>query len=220
MTYNILIKNNLNGNVIQGKTPLVGNFRVTNSATFNMLNPSAISFTTALNAAKNGYEIHVNFIYFEVDVRTNKVVKIDKLVKNITPTLNEEFSIGHFGDLYKPLAGTFYENIAATLKPNPNVIRYIGTPGSNGSCIEVEAWAACESLYDFLRSNQPTNSFVQINNKYTNLTASEGLVFGFISSRVKCPNRYLSITDVAADSLYYGHKTRHLGFRPWVEYKP
>ena len=217
MIYNINISNKLTGNEINGKTLLVGDFKI-QSTTVNMLAPNpAISFSEATNAMD--YEIHVNFMYFEVDIKTNTVVKMDTIVKNICPQIGGSFNRSVSGDLYKNYTPTFYDDIVAHVKPNSNVVRYIGSPRSPGACIEVEAWAAGESLKQFLLANKPTSSFVQVNNIYTNLTASTDCVFGFLSSRTKCGSEF-SVTDTSADSLYFGRKTRHLGFRPWTEYKP
>jgi len=220
MIYKIKITNKLNGNIIEGKTPIVGDFRISNiSSDLNMLRSTSINFISAPNAAKTGYEIHVNFIYFEVEISTNKVIYTGKIEKNICPNISETFKTNNYGELYKEFVPTLYDDLAVQLKPNSNIVRYIGWEGSNGSCIEVEAWAAEESMVNFLLSNKPTNSFVQVNNIYTNLTASEGKVFGFLSSKVKT-KRTFNITHASEDSLYFGSKTNHLGFRPWIEYNP
>lgn len=219
--YNIKITNKINGNITQGKTDIVNNFEIANnSSTFSLLEKtSSVAFTSAINAADRGYEIHVNFIYFEVDIRTNEV-KIFKIIKNITPQVGEAFKSNIFGEIYKEFTPTFYDDIANQVKPNPNVKRYQGLPGGNGTCIEIEGWAAGEGLYNFLLSNKPTSSFVQINTRYTNLTSSDGVAFGFLSSRIKCPTKYFAITDPSQDTLISGSKTYQLGFHPWTEYKP
>jgi len=168
--YNIKITNKLNDNEIQGKTSIVGDFEIKLSAQFNMTaKTSAVSITSAQNASEFGYEIHVNFLYFEVDAIGKDIIKIGKISKNICPKLGEKFSVNFFGELYKVFAPTFYDDIAAQLEVKPNVIRYAGMPNSNGTCIEIEAWAADENLVKFLLSNQPSSSFVQINNLYSNL---------------------------------------------------
>jgi len=215
--YNIKIINKLNGNITEGRTPLVGIFKIANLS-FNMLTAKYVYFTPAANA--RGYEIHVNFIYFEVDIKTNEIVKVGKIVKNITSRVGEVFTPNDYGELRKEFTPTFFDDIATQLKPNANIVRYMGFPGSNGTCIEIEAWAAGESMINFLVSNQPTSSFVQVTNTYTNLSASEGNAFGFFSSRVKALNGYFSIDKSTMDSLCFGSKTYHLGFRPWTEYKP
>jgi len=219
--YCIKITNLINGNEVKGKTYMIGDFRITNrSSVINMLNESsAISFSIAPNAAD--YEIHVNFLYFEVDINSNKVVKIGKIVKNICPKVGGDIKKSNFtGDLYKDFTVTFYDDIASQLKPNSNVVRYLGRPDLRGVCIEVEAWAADTNMVNFLLSNKPTSSFVQVNNIYTNLTASEGEAFGFLASRTKCPIRYFSTTKDSQDSLIAGSKTYKLSFRPWTEYIP
>jgi hypothetical protein len=221
--YNIRITNKLNGNVTTGKTPIVGDFSIQNmSSQFNMLSKkSGVSFSPAPNAAEGvGYEIHVNFVYFEVDKRTKEVVKIDKIVKNISSALGEEYKMNNYEEFYKEFFTTFYSDIAARLKPDNDVIRYIGRPEQTGVCIEVEAWAAGESLFNFLLANKPSPSFVQVNNIYTNLTSTEGKAFGFFSSRYKTPIRRFGVTAESEDSLIAGPKTGHLGFRSYLEYKP
>ncbi|MCL1851178.1 MAG: hypothetical protein FWF70_07260 [Bacteroidetes bacterium] len=221
--YNIKITNKVNGNVVEGSTPIVGDFQIVNYISqFNMLNKTnGVSFKPASNASAMGYEFHVSFIYFEVDVNTKEVLKIGKITKNICSKLGEVFKPDPFyNECYKTYTVTFYDDIAAKVEPNPNVIRYMGTPNERGVCIEVEGWAAGESMVKFLLSNQPTSSFVQINTKYTNLSATEGFVFGFISSRTKCITRKYSATPESQDSLISGSKTYKLGFRPWIEYQP
>jgi len=221
--YKIVITNKLTGKIVEGKTSIVENFSIKSYQTFNMTGTAdQILFSKAINADDQGYEIFVNFIYFEVDKNTKQVVKIGKIVKNVCPKVADGKIEDKDGLLYKKFAKTFYADIAAQLKPDDNVIRYIGLPGNNGCCIEIEGWAAGESMVQFLQSNQPTFSFIQVNRTYTNMTSipSDGTAFGFFSSRVKCPNTYLAVNPASQDTLIYGPKTNHLGFRPWVEYKP
>jgi len=227
--YKILIKHKQTGKVTEGITRMLGNgentyigFEIYSlSSTFPMLGrgEASIAFFPAKYA--KDYEFHVNFIYFEVDKKTNQVVRIGKVVKNICPRVGTIWTNEKDRDYcVKKFARTFYDDIATQLKPDPKVVRYIGTPGSNGSCIEVEGWAAGESMTQYLLSNQPTSSFIQVGSVYTNLTASEGLAFGFLSSRIKCPSRRFATNKESEDSLVSGSKTRNLGFRPWSEYKP
>jgi len=227
MSYKIIITNKITGQVTEGQTPIVDDFKITSSGMIDMLaNPpkGVVSFSKAKHAS--GYEIHVNFVYFEVDKRTNEVVKIDRVVKNITPRTGERFQVNGVGDFMKDFAYTFYDDIAAQLRTNDDVIRFVGLPGKNGSCIEIEGWAAGESMINFLVSNQPTGSFAQINTIYTNMETSEdGLAFGFLSSRVKTLEKdgntvRLAITPASELELIRGPKTGHLGFRPWTEYRP
>ena len=184
-----------------------------------------VEFSAAPNTTAFSYEIHVNFIYFEVDKKTNQVVKIGKVGKNITPRVGEKMDVDGSGSFFKKFPFTFYEDIAAQLERNDNVVRYIGRPGGTGSCIEVEGWAAGESLLNFLLSNQPTQSFVQINTIYTNVNVTVpvpggNLAFGFLSSRVKSPATMLRISTKSEQELIGGPVTGHLGFKPWTEYKP
>jgi len=215
-----------NGNIAEGTTPIVGGFNIRTplGTPYNMSpkTPISVPFSAAKNAT-NGYEIHVNFKYFEVDKKTNEVVKIDKIVKNIGPQLGITPKFDQIRNYYtQDFSATFYDDIAGLLKVNSSVVRYAGSPsGINpSSCIEIEGWAAAEDLVSFLLSNQPTSSFVQINYKYTNLTATDSLVFGVLSSKTKTPALVFLPTDASIDSLVRGSKTRHLGFRPRNEYKP
>ena len=227
-SYKIVITHLLTGKITEGVTQILGNgvnpnygFEIYSPSNFfSMLGTgeSVVTFYPARDA--KDYEIHVNFIYFEVDRKTNQVVNIGKIVRNICPNVGEIWKPNDFGYLSKSFTRVFYDDIAFFLKPNPNVIRYIGTPGSNGTCIEIECWAAGESMTNYLISNQPTSSFVQVGTIYTNLTTSKGLAFGFLSSRVKSPSKRFATNQASEDSLVKGHKTGHLGFRPWVEYKP
>jgi len=219
--YKIVIKNKLTGKIVEGKTPIVGDFMIKSYQTFSMTaNSGSIIFSEADFA--DDYEIHVNFLYFEIDKKTKEIVKEGKIVKNISKNIKDGTIDNNKTYLLKKFPVTFYDDIAAQLKPDANVVRYIGLPGNNGACIEVEGWAAGKSMIEFLRSNQPTFSFIQVNNLYTNMTSipSDGLALGFLSSRYKCPNKYLAINLASQDTLIYGPKTSHLGFRPWTEYKP
>ncbi|MDR0288192.1 MAG: hypothetical protein LBI03_10885, partial [Clostridiales bacterium] len=82
--YNIKITNKINGNVIQGRTAIVGDFtNITPSSVMNMLSTPSISFTIAPNAAESGYEFYLHFLYFEVNRTTKQVEKIGKISKNI-----------------------------------------------------------------------------------------------------------------------------------------
>jgi hypothetical protein len=223
-SYRIVITNKLTKKVIEGETLIVGYFRMdlTTSAfdiRSTLSKTGTISFTAAPNALS--YEIHVNFLYFEVDIHTKEILKIGKVKKNITPHIDEVFEYYELENQYKKkYTKTFYTDIAAQLKPDDGIIRYAGTPDKPGVCIEIEGWAAEENLVKFLQSAKPTSSFVQVNNRYTNMTVSDGLAFGFFSSRFKCPTRYYGITEESQDSLIKGSDTNLLGFRPWIEYKP
>jgi len=225
MSYKIIITNLITGKVTEGQTPIVGDF-IIEGKTLNMIGRpnnrnGEVSFGRAEHAA--GYEIHVNFVYFEVDKNTNQVVKTDRIVKNVTPVLGEKFNLNAEGRFTKSFPLTFYDDIAAQLKYNPDVIRYAGSPNPTDSSafLEVEGWAAGESMIKFLLSNQPTNSFTQINILYTNMkTIDDELAFGFLSSKVKSPITHFGITYDSEDSLVKGPKTGHLGFRYRREYTP
>jgi hypothetical protein len=220
--YKIVITHKDTKKVTTGRTPIVGDFRITNSATYVMTSSgNRVDFEAAKNAFD--YEIHVNFLYFEVDKSTNQPIEhngsvVQRIVRNITPQVGIE-NWGNVSNLHKVFTQSFYADIAAKLKPNPQVIRYPGTP-DGPACIEMEAWAADESLVKFLISNQHTSSFTQINTKYTNLDAPDGSAFGFLSSRSKSPATTLAVNRASQDSLVYGSKTRHLGFRYREEYTP
>jgi len=221
MEYRIVINHKATGKRTEAQTQMVGDFSITSYHQLELTESKGrITFNAAPNTTACGYEIHVSFIYFEVDKKTNQVVKLGKVSKNITPRVGEE--MGEIqGEFFKEFPYTFYEDIAAQLEKNDNVIRYIGKPDGNGSCIEVEGWAAGESLLKFLLSNQPTNSFVHVNTIYTNVTTpGGGLAFGFLSSRVKSSTTLLRISRGSERELIMGAKTSHLGFREWTEYKP
>jgi len=226
--YKIVITHKQTGKVTEGITQMLGNglhsyvdFSIyLLSGAFPMVGrgEAQVDFYPAKYA--EDYEIHVNFLYFEVDKKTNQVVKKGKVVKNICSRVGVEWNYEKDRDYYvKKFTRTFYDDIANQIKPNPNITRYLGTPGSNGVCIEIEGWAAGESMVQYLKSNQPTSSFIQVSTIYTNLKASEGLAFGFFSSRITCAPVYIATNKESEDSLIMGIKTRHLGFRPWIEYK-
>jgi len=218
--YKIQIKNRETGNITEGKTELVGNFEtIMNISNFDMLREtSGINYTEAKNAKH--YFFSINFIYFEVSKSTNKVVKVGKVSRNISPAVGEEASITPGGEAIKRFSPSFYDDIAGSLKVDPSVTRYIGSPGANGACIEVEGWAANNTLVKYLLSNKPTSTFIQINTKYTNLSSTDGLAFGVVSSRARLTPRVFPTSKPSEDTLCFGNKTRHLGFRPWAEYKP
>jgi hypothetical protein len=190
------------------------------SSQMNLLGKSkgSVNFFGAQYA--EDYEFHVNFCYFEVDKNTKKATDY-KIVKNICPKVGENWKPTQSGYYNKQFSKTFYDDIAAHVAPNPNVIRYGGSQKSPGLCIEIEGWAAGESMVKYLQSNQPFSSFVQVSTIYTNLTSSEdGAAFGFFSSKIKCPTKYFSATPESEDSLVKGPKTAHLGFKHYSEYKP
>jgi len=218
--YKIQIKNKKTGNITEGKTGLVGNFEtIMNISYFDMLRETAsINYTEAKNAEH--YFFVISFIYFEVSKSTNKVQKIDKISRNLSPPVGEKVSKTLGGEPIKRFSPSFYDDIAGRLKEDPSVTRYIGYPGKNGACIEIEGWAANDILVKYLLSNKPTSTFIQINLKYTNLSSTDGLAFGVFSSRARLTPRLMATSPTSEDTLYYGNKTRHLGFRPWTEYKP
>ncbi|MDR0205975.1 MAG: hypothetical protein LBI45_01780 [Bacteroidales bacterium] len=220
MVYKIQIKNKKTGNITEGKTELVGEFETTmNIFYFDMLKETA---GITYSQAKNGkhYFFSINFIYFEVSKSTNEVVKIGKITRNISPAIGEEITLSSAQEPIKRFSPSFYDDIAGKLKVDPSVTRYIGSPGTNGACIEVEGWAANDTLVKYLLSNKPTSTFIQINKLYTNLTSTDGLAFGVFASRTRLTPRVFSTSEASQDTLCFGHKTRNLGFRPWTEYKP
>jgi len=219
--YKIVVTNKATRKIMaEGMTRMVGDFGIANLSTYFILygEYNSVTFTRAPHA--HSYEIHVNFLYFEVDKSSKKVVKQGKVKKNITPQLEEEFTANVHG-LFKRFLNTLLDNIAGQLDVDNTVDRFVGFPGSNGVCIEIEAWAAEKSFIKFLLSNQPSSSFIQVQNRYTNLSAEDdALVFGFLSSRTKAPIERLGIDTRSEDSIVRGSKTRHLGFKKWSEYIP
>jgi len=215
MVYKIVITNLLTGIVTDGQTSIVEDFEIKNNMIdMTVAKTAAVAFTKAGYAS--GYEIHVSFIYFEVDKKTHQVVGSGKITKNITPTLGENFQSDGVGDLRKVFPMTFLDDINAQVKVNPDVIRFVGTP-TISSAFEIEGWAAGESMVKFLLSNQPVGSFTQVNILYTNMKASEdGVAFGFLSSKVKAPTQYFNINDASENKLVREYS--HLGFRPYVEW--
>lgn len=218
--YKIEIKNLKNGNVITGSTAIVGELNIEKPDLGTALNLTtknlSITFNEAKNAFKEGYEFHVTFKYFEVERATNRVIDSGKIVKRVGGAgITPSYHNGYWKLEYIP---TFYDELAGALKTDSRIIRYPGTPTS-GHCIYIEGCAASEDLVNFILSNKPTSGFVQINKIYTNLTAKDTLVFGFLSSRSKTM-RSFTISEASVDSLVTGSKTRHLGFRPRYEYNP
>ena len=220
-SYELVIKNNKTGKIVKGMAPIVGNFEfpsIQSSLEKMYNNAGSISFKPALNGF--GYELHVNFLYFEVDKQTHKIT-LGKVTKNIGVTHIDALEAPYIGQYSKSFTLTFYDDIKRELKPTDKV-RYIGLPGNNGACIELEGWAAGESMMSFLMANKPIPSFVQISNLYTNLTASnasdpsDDLAFGFFSSRTTAPSRLFPVDPESEKRLV----NLGLGFRPWIEYKP
>ena len=230
-SYKIVITNKKTGKVTEGNTPIVGDFSIKSSSqSINMNRNGILSFTKSPSASDSCYEFHISFLYFEVDKETHKVTqgKITKIISQAGEGYDED---KHDSELFiKPYSATFYDDIATALKPNPKVVRYLGKPtlslAEGYVCIEIEGWAAGSSLKNYIISNKPTSSFVQVNTLFTNMRvvpkedgSTEGFAFGFFSSKVKCtPRQYIS--DHSEDSLVNGSKTRHLGFRYRKEYNP
>jgi len=227
--YKIKITHNETGKITEGMTPLLGNGTGNNFEIYSPSNQTelfertgSVSFYEAEYATD--YELHVNFLYCDVNKKTKEVTN-HKIVKNICPRVGEKWVLLESGYYNKKYTKTFFDDIAANVKPNPEVTRYIGFVDkdgkiSNGTCIQVEGWAAGESMVKYLLSNQPTSSFTQINTIYTNLEVKgEGLAFGFFSSKAKTDIRSYSVSSRSEDSLMMNPKTSNLGFRPWSEYK-
>jgi hypothetical protein len=228
-SYKIVITNNKTGKVTesQGMTPIVGDFKIKTPNSIDMTaDKIAMTFEKAPLASDSCYEFIVKLHYFEVDKTTHNVVKEDSITKVIT-TVGEYYEIDKNSGYYvKKFSATFYDDLAEKLVPNAKVIRYIGfKEGGQYDTqlpIKIDGWAAGTSMKNYLLSNKPTSSFVQINTIYTNLqvTGGDGLAFGFFSSRVKSPTQECSTRGLSEDSLVYGSKTRHLGFRFRKEYHP
>jgi hypothetical protein len=211
--YKIVITHRDTKKVTSAMTPVVGDFMIRSSGQYVMTaNANRVDFQAAKNAYD--YEIHVNFLYFEVDKQTNQIVE-KKVVKNITPHLGEE-NWGDGSNLVKKFTQTFYDDIAAQLEPNPLVKRFIGTPAS-ATCIEIEAWAGEKNIIKFVLSNKPTSSFIQVNTFYTNMETDDNMAFGFFSSRSQAISIILQTNKASQDSIVFGSKTRHLGFRYWED---
>jgi len=223
MIYKIVIINLRTGKVTEGQTSIVEDFKIETNTIDMLRSSAAVAFTKAEYAFD--YEIHVSFLYFEVDKKTHEVVKTGRVVKNITPTVGVGFQSDNVGNLRKVFPMTFYDDIAAQLKPNPDVMRFTGIPDRDNPTqarlvFEVEGWAAGESMIKFMLSNQPSSSFTQVNILYTNMKASgDGLAFGFLSSKVRSPIKHFDITGGSEKELVEGTKTGHLGFRPWIEWR-
>ena len=220
MEYKIVVKNKITGKIVEGTTPIVEDVSIMYPTYVFVMtgNTESVGFKRAKHAVD--YEVHVNFLYFEVDKKTNQVVKQDTIFRNMTSSIGEFMNV-EGNDLKKQITTSFFDDIANHVKPNDNVVRYIGSPNDNGICIQIVVWAAGNSLTQYLLSNQNTSSFVQVNTLYSNLEvqSSDGLAFGFLSSRVKAV-RKVGTNAASQDSLVHGSKTGHLGFRPWIEYKP
>ena len=222
-SYKIVITNKKTGKITEGMAAIVGDFEITKPAqNINMNRDDMLEFTKAPAASDSCYEFHISFLYFEVDKETKEVTtgKITKVLTSVGETYFHDELI-----FQKKISATYYTDIAQALKPNPKVVRYMGKPTPSLMdgyvCIEIEGWAAGSSMKNYIMSNKPTSSFVQVNKIYTNMSVSEGdgSAFGFFSSKVKCFTREYT-TYNSEDSLLYGSKTRNLGFRPRAEYKP
>ena len=225
-SYKIKITNKISGKVTesQGMTPIVGDFKIIYPTSIDMTaDKSSLTFEYAPSASDSCYEFIVKLRYFEVD-KTTKAVKKDSITKVIV-TVGEYYDIeANSGLPFKKFSVTFYDDLAEKLVPNAKVIRYLGIPEETTVYrpIDIDGWAAGVSMKNYLLSNKPTSSFVQINTIYTNMqvTGGDGLAYGFFSSRVKSPTLECATRGLSEDSLVYGYRTRHLGFRFRSEYKP
>jgi len=224
-SYKIIIKHKVTGKITEGMTKMLGNgtdgneFEIYSAAQMiNILGKKgSVSFYPAQYATD--YEFLVNFLYFEVDNKSKEITR-HKIVKNICPRVGEKWVLDKNGYYLREYPFTFYDDIAARVKPNSNVTRYAGSPTSK-ACIEIVGWAGEGSMINYLLSNQPTSSFVEVSNIFTNLTVThgDGFAFGFLSSRVKCPIRTFSISQECEDSLVKGPKTYDLNFKHWIDFK-
>jgi len=227
-SYKIVITNKT-GKVTesQGMTPIVGDFKIRGPLSIDMTaDKISMTFEKAPLASDSCYEFIVKLRYFEVDKTTKQVVKEDSITK-VVATVGEYYEIEqNSGYNLKRFSATFYDDLAEKLVANPKVVRYIGTPEQSvytpQKPIEIDGWAAGLSMKNYLLSNKPTSSYVQINTIYTNMqvTEGDGLAYGFFSSRVKSPTHACPTRGLSEDSLVYGYRTRHLGFRFRSEYHP
>jgi hypothetical protein len=210
--YKIKITNNKTGKVTEGMTPTVDDFRLLGPTSIDMtIDKIPLTYELAPSAAGSGYEFITKLRFFEVD-KTTKAVKKDSIVKIVATGAPSKFSV------------TFYDDLAEKLVPNAKVIRYLGIPEETTVYrpIDIDGWAAGVSMKNYLLSNKPTSSFVQINTIYTNMqvTGGDGLAYGFFFFSLKSPTLECATRGRSEDSLVYGYRTRHLGFRFRSEYKP
>ena len=225
-SYKIKITNRITGKVTEGMAPVISDFHIIAPYQINMASPIIrLRFEKAPAASDSCYEFLTRLHYFEVN-RTNKEVtrgSIEKIITNVGEYYEEDKE-GYFN---KTFSATFYEDLATKLKPNSGVIRYLGFPeggpDDTQAPIHIDGWAAGTSMKNYMLSNKPSSSFVQVNTYYTNMevTAGEGLAYGFFSSIVQSPRQECILKNpISEDSLVLGSITRHLGFRYRHEYRP
>lgn len=230
-SYQIKIENKKTGRIVTGMTNIVSPITISapniptnnklnliNSNLINMPNNGNIRFSYVEEAT--GYEIFEYFYYFEVNKASGIVTKQGVVKRNITNgnflTINN-VRFGEINQVYN--TNSIYDVIALQLKVDPTVDRYIIKEG----CIAFEVWGGSESLMKYLLVNQPSSSIVQDRLEYTNLICpTDGeykTAYGLISSRYNVIKKY-NITGKSEDSLVSGSKTKHLGFKKYVDYLP
>ena len=229
-SYKIKITNKITGKITEGSTPIVNELNIRGPSIIDMTRTSTITFEYATFASDSCYEFMVSFHYFEVDKATKKVTR--KKISKYVSKAGDRYVTNPDGYSSHKFAATFFDDLAEQLKPNAAVTRYWGSPEGDPSDqkpVEIIGWAGGTSMKNYLLSNKPTSSFVQVNTIYTNLKVvpkadgtTDGLAFGFFSSKVKSrPFQCLvSAQSHSQDSLVLGTKTRHLGFRYRDEYHP
>lgn len=214
-TYQLHIVNRKTGKHIYAKTPLVQDFKISTQNPYDIAyfllskSPSALKFSVAKNA--KAYDITLKFRYIEVDKKSGDTITPNGLISwyiKRVPAQQGGTSIETKCNLNQ-----FYEIVAKHLKKNPNVIRYI----AGHECIDIEIAAAEEAFVTYLDINAAdANSIVQNRANYTNIVSDDNSAFGIFSSRnfTKKTYKLQNANDKALeDSLVYGSKTKHLGFK-------
>ncbi len=205
--YKIVIVNNETGRTITARTRIVGEFMI-NSPSARLLNianatPNPFKVSAAANAVS--YEIFQNFYYIERNKTTH-----EEVVKCVRRRVNNA-PISGLSTKYTP--SQLYTAIAANVKPDPTVDRYI----SVDSCVKFEVWAVNEPVAYYVQSMQTTGSVVMDRQVYTNIEAEDGLVRGVFGSRASAVSWH-GFSPTAQDELVRGSVTGKLGFHYAHEY--
>jgi len=201
-TYRITLRNTKTDLFAYGTTALVKPISITKPRGGQRF----FSFTSTaetqaeFNTSPNGkvYQLVIRFHYKEVNVFTNDTT--NHYFDWEFPNKKASTLAGNEKIIYSFPGTTFYNQVRAKVKENPNVRRIPGM-------VDFIAYAGGDELSTYIDITSPITTIVQERPEFTNI--NNGI--GIISSRTSAV-RSCELTVGSIDSLVNGSKTFQLGF--------
>lgn len=162
---------------------------------------SGAEIQVEMTSSPNGriYQLVIRFNYKEVNINSNDTT--EKYVDWVFPNRRVSGLGGGDRIIYSFPGTGFYSNIAAQVKPDPDMKRI---PGN----VDFIAYAGGDELSTYINISRPQTTIVQERPEFTNVT-NGGL--GIFSSRTSY-TRSCELTPQSIDSLVNGSKTNTRGF--------